>query len=465
MANPGDLLQLTAYDKTLTRLGEIAGIRSGEFHPTLNAAGTGTFSLDADDPVNAWLRTPGCRVVVNYRGRQELSGPVREQDLGLALTDRTSYVIEDDWRVLANTRAWVVPVAAYGSQGQLEAQSLSDDAQAISTVSHAAGTNAGYGAFVFSAPTTMTAEAAIKELIRQNLVARLGAAWSAARGGIPNPHTIAADQGRGGIPGPAGKLPTPRFESLADNLSTLLQWSGLRVTVAQSTSSRTVVVDVSVPPTYGATLTIDSGVLVDGQASLKGPTATRVVVGGSGDTTARAWSGVASTSLEQLYGDVIEVLKEASNVPMNWATTVPTAQQVEKYFPLQTANAAADVAAFRAAFTQAGNAGLTEGAPVSGLGVTLAETDSFHYGGPDGISLGTWLPIQAAAATYTRDGQLLSPPVVLVQQVTQANIVLDASAGVTAETVVGQRTDDPDLELARALGDVQRALQLRASRR
>jgi hypothetical protein len=460
--NANDDLQIVAFDRAFRRKRDVAACRAASFSLALNATSSGTFELDSDDPVNAYLQAPGARVTVAYRGKQELSGPVRKQSLGLLPTDRAVYTVEDDFRVFGNTLAWVVPFARYYSQGKLDAQSLTDDAQSISTVAHDPGTNVGYGAFVFDVAAgtgSLSSEAAIKQIVTANLVTRLGAAWQNARGTAAVPWSIATNLDRGGDAGVAGKLPVPRFETLADNLGALLTWSGLRLRAYQDPANPQIIVDVEAPNTWTQTVTLDSGILTDGSGSISGPNATRIAVGGPGDVTARDWHEVVDgTGLEALWGDVIEVVKDAGSAPMTWPTTISNALQVAKYYRLRTEVDATLKANYLAALNQAGADGLTDGLPKSGIGVTLAETDSFHFGGNDGVSLGTNIPVQLAAAA-----QGLAAPII-VAKVTGAEITLSDSTGVSATTTVGERTDDPDLELARALAAVQTALRRRASR-
>ena len=453
-------LRLDVYSKAFVHQREIGALRAANLGLLTNAVSSGTFELDADDPVNAYLQTPGARVTCTYRGKQEMSGPVRKQGLGLLPTDRAVYTVEDDWRVFGNTLSWVVPSPAYTSQGKLDAQALTDDAQAISTVAHDPGTNAGYGAFVFTTGTggSLTSEAAIKQLVRANLVTRLGAAWQAARGTAGVPWTVYADQGRGGDAGVAGKLPVPRFGTMADDLGPLLTWSGLRLRAFQDGAG--ISVEVDAPTTWTQLVTLDSGILTDGSGSIAGPNATRIAVGGPGDVTARDWHEVLDTTgLESLWGDVIEVLKDASSAPITWPTTVSSALQVAKYYRLRTEVDAASKATYLAALNQAGADGLTDGLPKSGIGVTLAETPTFHFGGTDGVALGTNIPIQLAAASRGATAPII------VAKATGATITLDEQTGITCTTTVGDRTDDPDLELATALAAVQTALRRRASRK
>lgn len=458
-----DALHIEVFDRSFVRQGE-AILTGADLTPTYNKTGTGSFSINSGDRLNAACTTPGARAVVTFRDSQTMSGPIRQQGLGVKPADVSTYSLEDDWRVFDNTAAYVVPVAAYFSQGLLDAQSLSDDAQAISTVAHAAGVNAGYGAYVWANATTISAETAIKKLIGDNLVTRLGAAWQAARGLSYVPFALAGDQGRGGLPGPAGMLPVLRMDPIGSGVAALLTWSGLRLRAWQDSAARLVRIETDLPAVSTRALTFDSGILADGSGSAQGPALTRAIVGGPGDGTARAWhSKIDGTGLEALWGDVIEGVVDAGSVATPWASSVATANQVEKYFALQTGNAASDIAAFSAALDAAGVQALADGVPKSGLGVTLAETASFHFGGSDGVQLGDVLTVQLASGT--RVGSTRVPPVKIAAPVTSAHITLDDENGVQSTPIVGERTDDPDVQLAQAIAAVQTALRRRASRK
>lgn len=446
------LLRLDAFDKTFRWQQQIDGLQSATVEPKLNSLGTATFEVASDDPVNGWLQQKGARVQCTYRGKREVGGPVRLKTLGLLGGDTNTYVVEDDWRILVNALAWIVPVAGGYSSGHLDAQSLSDVAQAVVTQAPTAGTDNGYGAYVFDA-ATRTAETAIKELVRKNLVQRLG-----------RPVTIAADQARGGDAFTAGKLPVLRFDTIADGIAALLAWSGLALQVTQI-DGQGFGLDVYQPTPFPQVLTRDSGNIVSGTGTLTPPSATRIVVGGPGDDTARAFLGVADLTREADYNDVIEVLKDASGVNLNWPSSLATTYQVAKYYALRSEVAATDAAAFLAAMTAAGNEGLSDGQPTSGLSMELAETDSFHYGGTDGVQLGAPITAEASAATYDPSGALLSAAVRLTSPVTGATITLDHDKGVQCTTIVGQKADDPDQDLADAIASVQRALRRQAARK
>lgn len=451
MASDSPLI-LSAYSGAFAHQQDIDGLVSATVNPLRNKVGTTVFELPSDHPTNEWLQKDDARVVATYLGRQEMSGPCRLAATELQKDGTTTYTVEDDVRIWQNTLGWVRPVASGSSQGQAAAQSLSDDAQAVSTVAHPAGTDAGYGAYVFDAQASgaasLTAEAAIKELTFRNIVQRVG-----------RPATVMPDLGRGGNALSAGKLPVVRNVDLLSALQDLLNWSGLTLTARQGANG--FLLDVRAGAVYPNKLTLDSGIITDGTGQRAKPNATRILVGGPGDDTARAYTTVVDAAAEAKYADVIEVLKDASSVNLTWASSVSAAYQVAKYYALQT-NAAADIAAFQAAMLATGQEGLTDGAAKSGLSMTLAETDTFHYGGDPakgGVLLGDVIPVQVTPAIGS------APALILTGTVSGATITLDDQGGVKAQTQVGDRTDDPDQQLADAIAGLQTALRRAAARK
>lgn len=429
-------------------------LSSATVSPLRNKVGTATFAVPSDHPANASLQADGARVTCTYLGVQEFSGPVRKLAPELQVNGTTTYTAEDDVRIVQNTLGWVRPVASGSSQGQVQAQSLSDDGQAVSTVAHTAGTDAGYGAYVFDSTTT-AAESAIKELVFRNLVQRIG-----------RPVSVLNDQARGGNAFAAGKLPVVRMVPLLDVLQDLLEWSGLTLLVRQSTTAGVgFTLDVRPSRVFGPKLTLDSGIITDGIGQVAKPTATRAVVGGPGDDTARAWYSVVDAAAEAQHGDVIEVLKDASGVSPKWDSSITAAYQVAKYFHLQPANGTAAINAFLAALAAAGQEALTDGAARSGLSMTLAEAGVFRYGGANGIRLGDTLQVQASAGQPASGTTPAMAPVLLTGKVSGATITLDESGGVKAVPQVGERTDDPDAQLAQAIAGLQTALRRSAARK
>lgn len=463
-------IEIIAVDKFLVRQKPVANLVKASIKPKLNptnsngGAGTTSITVPVDDKINALLTTPGCRLQVRYRGREEMSGLIRRTEPVFTPEGDPVYTIDSDEQVLLETNVVVVPQAVTypsgtSSSGQLHPTSLTDDAQAVSTVAHTAGTDAGYGAYVFDA-ATRTAETAIKELITKNLLTRLGPAWVAARGGLANPWTVLADQGRGGDAYTAGKLPVLRMGPIADGIAALLQWSGLRMRVVQLGKARTITIETIAPRTFPQTLTYASGVVQGGTPSTNAPSLTRALILGPGDDTARDYSSAADTAREALWGLVAEGTRDASSAPITWPSTLATAYQVAKYYLLRSEVADADKALYSQALAQAGIDALADGAAKSGLGLNLAETGTFHYGGAAAegrVDLGDTVRVQAYGDPKTAP--------IFSGQVTSADIELDDAGRVTATPAVGERTDDPDTQLQLAILELDASFRRFLSRK
>jgi len=294
------------------------------------------------------------------------------------------------------------------------------------------------GSTFWGGPSIDTAETAIKHLTEINF-ARLG-----------RPVTIGADLERGGNARAAAMLPQVRFGSLDTNLEALLKWSGLHLTLAQDPTLPTVNLEVGVPAMWPQTLTVESGIILDGTWSTEDPEATRTIVGGPDELGARAFWGINdATGLEAEYGDVIEVFRDATGATRNWPDTIPDFKQIAKYYLLHPEVSAVDKAIFSTYLDAAGAKALAEGSPTSGLSLELSETEVFHFGGTDGIQLGDTITATSRGLSFT-------------DRITEATLSWDATDGLTVTPRVGTKTDDPDRQLAEAIASLARA-QIRLS--
>jgi len=255
---------------------------------------------------------------------------------------------------------------------------------------------------------TGPAETVVKGLVTANAVTRLGL-----------PVTVATDQARGGT-----ISTSHRMHPLIDRLLPALDGAGLGVTVKQSGAG--FLVDCYVPRVYPRTLTEASGVVQDWSWSQAGPTATRVVLGAQGEAEARDFISSADMAREAEWEDVIEVFRDgrdSSDATVN-------------------ANRLAEA--------------LTEGAPKSGLAVTLSETKTFRYGrtvAGGGVLVGDRVRVE------------VGPGVVVEDVLREATLSWTTGDGLEVTPVIGERTDDPDTALARSLTALARGVRdLRAGR-
>ena len=224
------------------------------------------------------------------------------------------------------------------------------------------------------------------------------------------PVTVAPDLGRGSTIGPVQM----RFTSLAEQLVPLVDAAGVGVSVTFNGTG--LVVDCYTPRQYPLTLTPESGIVTAASWSLAAPAVTRFVAGGQGDLTARVFATYVDTAVEASWGLVREGFVDATDV-----TTT-------------------------AALVQRAKDSTIENAAKSGLSLTLAETDTFHYG-PD-------LRVGDKVTTALVPG---GPQITDVLR--EATISWTRDNGLTVTPVVGERSDDPD----RRLIDAVRSLTARVT--
>lgn len=232
-------------------------------------------------------------------------------------------------------------------------------------------------------------------------VAKTIALENATRLGFP--LTVGPNLGRG-----ASGLYTFRFHPLYDRLFPAVDQAGIGVTVKQNGNG--LVLDVYEPRTYPHRLSVEAGTIKGGTYSIAAPTATRVVVGGQGEGVAREFKGFADAPRETAWGDVVEVMQDARD------------------------SSVGDVYAARAAEV------LAEGAPTSGLSLELSETPHFAYG--QNLYKGD-------TVTALIGGQLFT------DTLREAKLSW-GEGGEQSTPLVGDRTDDPNVTLAKQLRALKR---------
>lgn len=194
-----------------------------------------------------------------------------------------------------------------------------------------------------------------------------------------------------------------RFHPLADRLFPAIEQAGLSVTVVQD-GENGLIVDVREPITVRKPFSAEAGNLIDWEWSSANPAATSVVVGGQGVGEARTLKEKKLTALIAQYGDNVEAFVDArdSDDPVEL-----TARMEET---------------------------LAEGAPKNGLALTLANTRSAQYG--THYRVGDKVTVEAGAIHVTDTLQ-------------SAKFSWTRDNGLVITPEVGQRTDDPDLNLAK----------------
>lgn len=258
---------------------------------------------------------------------------------------------------------------------------------------------------------TGPAETVLKGFLSANL-ARIGA------GAHHLPVTIAPDQGRG-----ATVTVQARMQPLRDRLFPVVDQAGIGVTVRQTLTG--LVVDCYEPVDFPLVLSEDGGSLIGNEWSLRAPEVTRVIVGADGQGDSRVFRGpFVNTTAETTYRTVSETFVDARDLK----STDPN---------------------FTALVQARANEVLAEGAARSGLSVRLAETDVFRYGGPLGVRVGDRVPVELEPETDTEAA-------VVITDVLRSATLTWSAAGVNVTPLVGDRVDDPEQTLARALAAVAR---------
>lgn len=241
-----------------------------------------------------------------------------------------------------------------------------------------------------------TAESVIKGYVTANMVNRLAM-----------PVTVAANQGRGSTV--TARL---RFQPLADVLP-IVDPAGIGVTIEQFGSG--LLMDVYATSTYPRALSEQGATVHNWTWSSADPEMTRVVVGGQGDGTARVFRSVVNSSRETAWHDIYEGFADARDLD----TTTELDER--------------------------GGEILAENGPTAGLSLTLSESQGFRFG--EHIRLGDTIPVELANGVTVTD---------VLREVA---INWSRDNGLVITPSVGDRTDDPDVILVRAVADLARRVR------
>jgi len=336
------------------------------------AIGTASVELPTSHRKLPLITALGARVVIERDGEHLFSGPMRGiTSTGPRSTGTVVVTFEDDFRLLSRILGFPVPTFFAAVQG--------------------AKSDVRVG----------PAETVAKGFLADNLV---------RFNGVGLPVTVEPPHGWGS---------TVRVESrmapLADKLLTVVDGAGVGLSVRQTGAGLRC--EAYQPRVYPRTLSEDGGTVTGWSYSYQAPTATRTVIGGPDQETARTFQQIIDTAREAEHGDVIEVFTDAGG---------------------------ADSAA---ALTAAGQATLDEGAAKSGFSVELSETKVFRYGG-DGVRVGDRVTVDIG-------GQLLT------DVLREANLVWNRDTGLTitptigADTSVDKKMASIILKLARGIRDLR----------
>lgn len=236
------------------------------------------------------------------------------------------------------------------------------------------------------------------------------------------PITVAPTQGRGSTITVRARMDRP-----ADVLLPAIDQAGIGLTV-QQTGSTGWVLDAYEPTTWPGILSESAGTVTSLTWSRTAPTATRVVLAADGEGTARNHRRLIASAREAEWGDIIETLIDARDLKVSDP-------------------------GFAAAATARMQEALAAGAPLTGVSVSLAEAGRFRYGGPDGLHVGDKVAFQ------------LAPGVAPITDVLRAATLTWDRAGTRITPVIGDRRDDPNEPIARAIAAAHRGLRALQTRR
>jgi hypothetical protein len=314
------------------------------------------------------IMADGARLKVSFKGEHLISGPVTTDEL---VTDGASglytVTVEDDFRVLREILGWPVPTAAITAQNTAEYRTYTGNAETI-----------------------------IKSAVSENGVTRMA---------VPG-LTVAANLNRGAtVP---GGVPF-RMHPLADKLFPAIEDAGLGVTVQQNGTS--LVLDVYAPQTFPRTLSVKGRTLQQATMTRTRPTASRAVIGGQGEGTARNFRQLTDTARETLYGMKAETFADARDD-----------------------NTAAVMDA-------RGQEVLTETGPKNGVSLTLAGTGIFQYG-PGGFHVGDRVPVD------------IGNGVVITEVIRECTLKWVSPTYASVEPVAGEITNQPERVTAKRIAQL-----------
>lgn len=254
------LFRISVYDKNRVFECQIGNPTSLEATVRFNDVSTLTMTIPAGHKAVTPLMADGARLRVLYKGEHLIGGPVTRDALDTdGKTGSYTVTVEDDFRVLKEVLGWPVPAAAITAQNTAEYRTYTGNVEGI-----------------------------VKVAVTENAVTRLA---------VPG-LTVATNKARGGVV--PGGVPF-RFHPLFDKLFPAVEKAGLGVTVRQNNAG-SLVLDVYEPATATNTLSVKGRTLKQVTMTRARPTASRAIVGGSGEGKARYFRQVADTARETSYG-------------------------------------------------------------------------------------------------------------------------------------------------------------------
>lgn len=356
--------KMTVFNKNFVQQGWIGDPLRVEASIRHNVLSTLDFDMASNSTKIAKLQESGARMLVEFEGNHLISGPIRGRGGSSADGGKLSFRIDDDFRLVHRVLGWPVPAGTISTSTP-------------GTLASEYNTRSG------------PAENVAKGFIRDNAVTRLGL-----------PVTVEADGSRG-----SSITVAMRFHPLYDRLFPAFDGAGVGLRVNQSGSG--LLVSVYEPQTHSRPLSVASGAVIDWEWVNKAPEATRVVVGGQGEGTARNFVRTTDATRESLWGDKIEVFRDARDTGTG------------------------SVYLERSAET------LLETQEMSGLKLTLTETPSFQFGVH--FNVGDMITLK------------IDPGLSITDTLREVKMAWTAKEGFRVTPIVGEISDNPDVAFARAL--------------
>ncbi|MET4618705.1 hypothetical protein ABIE18_000128 [Arthrobacter sp. 2762] len=319
------------------------------------------------------LMADGARLKVSFKGEHLISGPiVSDEGQTDGVQGYATFTVEDDFRVLRDILGWPVPTSPYTNQTAAEYRTYTGNAETI-----------------------------LKTAVTENGVNRLA---------VPG-LTVAPNLNRGAVV--PGGVPL-RMHPLMDQMFPALELAGIGVTVQQVGSN--LVLDAYEPQIFPRKLSSKGRTLKTTKWNRTRPTASRVVVGGQGEGTARKFRVVTDAARETKYGMRAETFRDARD---------------------DNTDAVLDAR---------GQETLDENAAKNGLSLELAGTGIFQYG-PGGFHVGDRVPVDIGG------GQ------VITETIREATLKWVSKDYASVDPSIGELTNQPARIVAQrlaALGKRQR---------
>lgn len=363
------VFRISVYDKNRAFRCQVGNPASLEVTPRHNLRGTLRMSVPLDHKAVPALQEDGARLKVMFRGEHLISGPIAADELESdGVSGLYTVTVEDDLRVLWDIAGWPVPGAALTAQ------------------------TSEYRTY------TGNAETIVKTAVTENGVTRMA---------IPG-LTVANNLNRGAVI--PGGVPL-RMHPLADQLFPAVEDAGLGVTVQQVGAS--LVLDVRVPVTHPRALSVKGRTLKRVTMTRTRPTATRVIVGGKGEGTARTFRAVIDAAREAQYGFIAETFRDSRD---DDTSSVLDARGQET---------------------------LNERGPKNGVSITLAGSGIFRYG-PGGFRVGDRVPIK------------VTDDITVTEVIREATLKWVSPSYASVDPAIGDLTNQPERITAQRIASLSR---------